>query len=58
MKTIPPIPIDEQMGQIIDRADREDYEKFVQAGIAQWHRERAEQNERGTEQTQSEGCDG
>jgi hypothetical protein len=43
MKTIPSIPIDEQMGQIIERANQVEYEKFVQAGIAEWHRERAEQ---------------
>ena len=52
MKTIPIIPIDEQMGQIIDRADREEYEKFVQAGIAQWHKERAERKDKEAEQ----GC--
>jgi hypothetical protein len=43
MKTIPSIPIDEQMGEIIERADKEEYEKFVQAGIAEWRREREEQ---------------
>jgi hypothetical protein len=40
MKTI---TIDEQMTQVGERAGQEEYEKFVQMGIAQWHKERAEQ---------------
>jgi hypothetical protein len=39
MKTI---PIDEQMGEIIERANKKEYEKFVQAGIDQWRKENSD----------------
>ena len=58
-RTIPTIPIDEEMLRIGERDMEEEYEKFVQAGIAQWHKERAEQNDRETEQIPSpfgRGC--
>jgi len=45
MKTMPTIPIDEVMSQIIDRLDREEHEKFVQAGIAQYLKERTERGQ-------------
>jgi hypothetical protein len=40
MKTL---PIDEQMRQSGERAMQEEYRKFVQRGIDQWHEERGEQ---------------
>ncbi|MDR0327770.1 MAG: hypothetical protein LBI05_05695 [Planctomycetaceae bacterium] len=46
MKTI---AIDEQMEQVGERAGHEEYEKFVQMGIAQWHKERAERKDKETE---------
>ena len=55
-RTIPTIPIDEEMLRMGERDMQEGYEKFVQAGIDQWHRERAEQNDRETEQSQSKDC--
>ena len=39
MKTI---QIDEQMMQVGERAGQEAYDRFVQEGIAHWHKERAE----------------
>ena len=45
MKMMPTIPIDEVMSQIVDRLDREEYEKFVQAGITQYLKERAERGQ-------------
>jgi len=43
MKTI---PLDDVMSQIADRDMQEDYEKFVQEGIAQWHKDRAKEKEK------------
>ena len=56
-RTIPTIPIDEEMLRMGERDMQEGYEKFVQAGIAEWHKERAEQNDRKAEQSQSYDCD-
>ena len=43
---IPTVPIDEEMMRMGERDMQEDYEKFVQAGIAQYLKERAEQKPR------------
>ena len=53
---MPTIPIDEEMLRMGERDMHEEYEQFVQAGIAEWHKERAERNARETEQLQSCGC--
>jgi hypothetical protein len=54
MKTMPTIPIDEVMSQIIDRLDREEHEQFVQAGIAQCLKERAERGQQAKETEKEE----
>ena len=54
MKTMPTIPIDEVMSQIIDRLDREEHEKFVQAGIAQYLKERTERGQQAKETEKEE----
>jgi uncharacterized protein YdaU (DUF1376 family) len=48
MKTIPK---NDQLTQASERAVREDYEKFVQAGIDHWHKKRVakEQKDKATE---------
>jgi len=45
------IQIDEQMRQAGERAGQKAYERFKKEGIAQWHKERAEQEDREAEKS-------